>query len=73
MSIYGTYALWEFWCVREFGCPYLSYLGIYIYSGTSLPMTDKICPPDQEEKDFGGSKTFSHQDIIMANAICMVQ
>ena len=34
------------------------------------PTNDRlIWPPDQEEKDLGGSKTFSHQYINIANDI----
>ena len=31
----------------------------------------QILPPDQEEKDFGGSKIFRHQHIIIANTSFM--
>ena len=41
MSIYGTCTLWKCWSEREFGCPYPSYLGMYVYSGTSISLTDK--------------------------------
>ena len=50
MSIYGTCTLWEYLSEREFESIYPSYLGSYVYSGTSIPMTDKYVLQTKEKK-----------------------
>ena len=41
---------------KGFGCPYPSYLGMYVYSVTSLPMTDKDCLQTKKKKNLEEEK-----------------